>query len=487
MKRSIVRVGRLGMLFLCLSALLLLQSGPINAQQTVPATLTYQGTLRDAEGNLVNGSRDMTFRIYAAVVGGSPLFTETISGVNVVDGIFNVVLGDASGNALPGSIFKTDKRYLGITVGQGTELAPRQRLHPVPWAQQASHAFNASASDSLNANAQVGKISGAVDIDGSLTTNGSITGNTLAGSSVEAPTIIGQSLLETKGDLIVDTFAFFKDADNRSNEPWVLFAGQSAGNQKQRFHIAYDAPSGREYPVILRRDLNNNTATYSFDVEGRVLASAGFNGRCVQSFSSGGGVCDQDVAETFATDQLTEPGELVVLLPEDRDVAAVTLSRHSYDSGLIGIVSTKPGLVFDQGETLLAGETGNLITEEKTVVAMIGRVPAKFSLENGPIAVGDPLTSASEPGLAMRASKAGQIVGYAMQSSDEAVDGKILVWLQPGLYIPESHMDALNALVAGDGKMDTSAPLSSLPMLPLMGGLLLTGAAAGLLSRRRGR
>jgi len=80
----------------------------------------------------------------------------------------------------------------------------------------------------------------------------------------------------------------------------------------------------------------------------------------------------------------------------------------------------------------------------KTVVAMIGRVPTKFSLENGPIGVGDPLTSSSQPGVAMKATKAGQIIGYAMQSSDAAKDGKLLVWLQLGTYIPQATLDALN-------------------------------------------
>jgi hypothetical protein len=43
-------------------------------------------------------------------------------------------------------------------------------------------------------------------------------------------------------------------------------------------------------------------------------------------------------------------------------------------------------------------------------------VPVKVSLENGPIKIGDPLTSASIPGVAMRASKAGKILGYALEN-----------------------------------------------------------------------
>ena len=54
-------------------------------------------------------------------------------------------------------------------------------------------------------------------------------------------------------------------------------------------------------------------------------------------------------------------------------------------------------------------------------VALVGRVPVKISLENGTIAVGDPLTSASStPGMAMKATRAGKILGYALEASPPA-------------------------------------------------------------------
>jgi hypothetical protein len=155
--------------------------------------------------------------------------------------------------------------------------------------------------------------------------------------------------------------------------------------------------------------------------------------------------CNQDVAETFATDQRSEPGDLMVLIPEERSVPAVRLATQSNQDALIGVVSTNPGLVFDEGKTYLAGDNSGLITDNKTAVAMLGRVPAKFSLENGPIAVGNPLTISSTPGVAMKATQAGQIVGYAMQNSDSAQEGKLLVWLQVGLYLPPATLDALNS------------------------------------------
>jgi hypothetical protein len=72
----------------------------------------------------------------------------------------------------------------------------------------------------------------------------------------------------------------------------------------------------------------------------------------------------------------------------------------------------------------------------------------KISLESGAIAVGDPLASASVPGAAMKATRAGQIIGYALQGSDEMRDGKLLVWLQLGYYIPSDTLAQLNGVWA---------------------------------------
>jgi hypothetical protein len=162
-------------------------------------------------------------------------------------------------------------------------------------------------------------------------------------------------------------------------------------------------------------------------------------------------ICNQDVAETFAALETTEPGDLVVLVNRSASTPTVGKSMQPHEGQLVGVVSTNPGLVFDRGETLLAGDNSKLITPEKTVVGLVGRVPVKVSLENGPIAVGDPLTSSSTSGVAMKASRAGQIIGYALEKADRK--GKILVHLQPGYYISPkqlaqlSEMDELKAHV----------------------------------------
>src|SRR6202007_565961 len=93
----------------------------------------------------------------------------------------------------------------------------------------------------------------------------------------------------------------------------------------------------------------------------------------------------------------------------------------------------------------LAGDNTKLITANKTVVGLAGRVPVKVSMENGPIHIGDPLTSSSTPGTAMKASRAGKILGYALEAASR--EGKVLLFVQPCYYIPPQQLAMLNQIV----------------------------------------
>jgi hypothetical protein len=164
---------------------------------------------------------------------------------------------------------------------------------------------------------------------------------------------------------------------------------------------------------------------------GKVTANAGFNGQCLQGNlfdTSPTNSCNMDLAEAYASAQATEPGDLVSLVPGAE--ATVRKSTGRYEALLLGVVSSNPGLVFDNGQTHLAGNNSQLITKDKTVIALAGRVPVKISIENGPIRVGDPLTSSSKSGVAMRARFAGKIIGYALEPANKP--GKVLSFIQPG-------------------------------------------------------
>jgi hypothetical protein len=117
------------------------------AATTIPTAFSYQGTLRDAGGNLINGTVNLSLRLYGVVTGGTPLYTEDFANVNVRSGLFTVIAGDAQ--PLPASVFNTFPLYIGIKVNNDAEMLPRQRMHPVPYAMQSSSAQNAVTADNL--------------------------------------------------------------------------------------------------------------------------------------------------------------------------------------------------------------------------------------------------------------------------------------------------------------------------------------------------
>jgi hypothetical protein len=126
---------------LLLTGLLLHGAGSLNAQSLVPSAMNYQGTLTDANGDLVANAapenRNIEFRIYSQATGGTPLWGEAQT-VTVFKGQFSVVLGNGtavggapSGPASFAAVFSnatSAELYFGITPQGGAEFTPRQRL-----------------------------------------------------------------------------------------------------------------------------------------------------------------------------------------------------------------------------------------------------------------------------------------------------------------------------------------------------------------------
>jgi len=112
-----------------------------------PHLINYQGKLTDSEGTAVSdGTYEITFRIYDALSEGNFLWEE-VQTVTVEKGLFNVLLGGVNDLDLP---FDTGY-WLGIKVGDDSEMAPRQRITSVGYAiraETADTAVNATTADS---------------------------------------------------------------------------------------------------------------------------------------------------------------------------------------------------------------------------------------------------------------------------------------------------------------------------------------------------
>ncbi|HQY90227.1 hypothetical protein [Caldilinea sp.] len=113
------------------------------AAPVIPATVNYQGILRNANGSLVSGTFKITARIYTLPTAGTLLYQESFDNVTVRDGLFNIVLGDNPSTPLADAL-SDSPRYIAIAVGNDPEQSPRQRIHAVPWALFANTAVSAT-------------------------------------------------------------------------------------------------------------------------------------------------------------------------------------------------------------------------------------------------------------------------------------------------------------------------------------------------------
>jgi hypothetical protein len=128
----------------------------------------------------------------------------------------------------------------------------------------------------------------------------------------------------------------------------------------------------------------------------------------------------------YSGDTQPQPGELLMVGDENTSVKTASLP---YERRLVGVVSTNPYQV------------GGADDGHSVVLALTGRVPVKVSLENGPVQKGDLLTSSSTPGVAMKALKAGNVIGTALTDYDGTQqDNLVTVQLRVGYDEPEITM-----------------------------------------------
>lgn len=102
------------------------------AMGSVPGQMSYQGYLRDGNGQPVTGAKNFQFYIYSDSVGGSSCWgPETHSGVPVVEGLFEVILG--SQTPIVAACFDGSVKWLETWV-EGSPLTPRKAIASVAYA-----------------------------------------------------------------------------------------------------------------------------------------------------------------------------------------------------------------------------------------------------------------------------------------------------------------------------------------------------------------
>lgn len=148
----------------------------------------------------------------------------------------------------------------------------------------------------------------------------------------------------------------------------------------------------------------------------RVNGSAEVAGRITATY--------QDVAEWVPTLGALEPGTVVVVAPDRKNV--VMASSEAYDTRVAGVVSEQPGLLL------------GVSSDKKAPIATLGRVRVLVDASERPIRAGDILVTSAKPGRAMKSEpleingrkfhQPGTVIGKALEPLASG-QGRILVLL----------------------------------------------------------
>jgi Protein of unknown function (DUF1566) len=132
-----------------ITALLLISicfSGTLHAAPP-SRTIGFQGYLKDGTGKPVTTATNLTFRLYSSTrTESGSIWSETHANVLFTNGVYGVLLGST---ANLDSLSFDIPYFLGVSVGGGSELTPRQPLTSSPYA------FRAAMADSMSTSSRI--------------------------------------------------------------------------------------------------------------------------------------------------------------------------------------------------------------------------------------------------------------------------------------------------------------------------------------------
>ncbi len=283
--------------------------------------------------------------------------------------------------------------------------------------------------------------------------------------------LTGNAATAFDGDVTLNKTGLATAGTPGMNSHAVVFRGSGwngAAAEDVGFSLLTSAESSEQYRLSARNTEGSEVAYISNEgdlaIAGRLFLSdkgtlqTGKYLDYVRTNAAGFGTGSYDFAEMFPAPEALTPGEVVVFGDAKEEVKRST--GTPYDDRLAGVVSTRPGFL---AGTYKVGDYP---------IALTGRVPTLVSAENGSIAIGDPLTTSTRPGYAMKATQPGPILGYAMESLT-AHEGKIVAFIRASYY----DGDGANQAPAANNVI--SGATTAVNNLNISGSLSLNGSILG--------
>ena len=149
-----------------------------------------------------------------------------------------------------------------------------------------------------------------------------------------------------------------------------------------------------------------------------------------------------DYAEMYPVETGITYGEIVsigsetVVNNEGQPIKKLVRSVGPYDPTALGIVSDNYSDFSSTGYNV--PESDNPMP-----IALVGRVPVRVNLENGPIEVGDYVTTSSVPGVGMKSTQPGTVIGQALSGYDGTqTENTVMVFVRSSYNDPSLSIDA---------------------------------------------
>ncbi|MCI0541640.1 MAG: hypothetical protein L0Z50_41100 [Verrucomicrobiales bacterium] len=345
--------------------------------QTSATTITFQGALNGADGKSLNGTYDLTLQFYEDATTPVPVAVTNVANVTVAGGIVST--------SLPVDLtwFNGQTRYLGISINNAPELAPRVLITAVPYALSAFSLSYGSVTVSSNGNVGIGKAPNQYK----LGVNGWI----------EAPRLVLDGGPATSQNLEVNSrYENLNNTQGALFRVWDSFLDGTLGllvNYKygeKRFDVLR-AYSGTPDNYVFSVDNNG-------EIEGNALIVNGTSRTKILQITGGADLAEQvSVADADPHDEFkVVPGTVVSIDPTGN--RKFKLSDEPYDRKRVGIISggngLKPGLVLR--------DAGNPHADGEQPIALTGQVWCHADASFGTIEPGDLLTTSSTAGHAMK-------------------------------------------------------------------------------------
>jgi hypothetical protein len=266
----------------------------------VPMTANYQGSLENADGEPLNATVSMTIALYDTAQEGNALWIETHPQVEVIDGLFSVILGTLvpfDENSL------ADERYLGVTVESDPEMTPRQEL------TSAFFAMRAAVAESVKTAA----------VETETIADGAVTADKIAPQTITGDKIAdlsGHSVTELDDVTDAGSGQIITDAERQKLEGLTITDSVFQLNGNHAYYTDGNVGIGTETPkatldIVTPKD---KTAFRVFDENGRNIRLYKSSSNNLWYFRTGDGIV------------LSEDGSNNLVIPENGNVGIGTIN-----------------------------------------------------------------------------------------------------------------------------------------------------------------